>query len=162
MPPFSFPKKNHPTILHCAGCRDLDLSNNEGVRHISTRTCPDTVVRWASQSFFCSLIVHSLMLSPFFCSLIVRSLMLSPAFLRNYLGKPASVSVAGSTSSCSHIFPSPLANHMSIRKKRWSQLLTSWRRLQFRRELRFTFSSITKETICSLEIGRYTIWNARS
>ena len=148
MPPFSFPKKNHPTILHCAGCRDLDLSNNEGVRHISTRTCPDTVVRWASQSFF--------------CSLIVRSLMLSPAFLRNYLGKPASVSVAGSTSSCSHIFPSPLANHMSIRKKRWSQLLTSWRRLQFRRELRFTFSSITKETICSLEIGRYTIWNARS
>ena len=73
----------------------------------------------------------SLMNEPTLLLLTVCSSMLSPAFLRGYIAmhvyfaKTASMLTACSISTCSCPFPSPLANHLSIKKIRqpWFQVV---------------------------------------
>lgn len=101
-------------IIHGASCRDLELSNDDCAYHISI----------CGLSRYCGLMSKPILLASFARQLFTTP-MLSPAFLRCYLSKhgylmeAASVSVARSTSFCSHLFPSTLANHLSIIKIRW-------------------------------------------
>ena len=99
--------KISPAIFHDADCHDFDLSNEENAHHISMHACPDTMVWWTSQPFFCSPIVCSLMLSPvFLCGYLA---------MHGYLVNVASIFMALCTWSCSWSFTSSLANYLSIK-----------------------------------------------